>query len=53
MNPVQPVEAPQLFGHSMHAGGWPKLGWCPVDDDADEIYLGRDDLDESGGRAFS
>lgn len=27
MNPVQSFETPQLYGHSMHAGGWPKLGW--------------------------
>ena len=27
MNPIQSTDMPQLYGHSMHAGGWPKLGW--------------------------
>ncbi len=52
MNPVQAVEAPQLYGHSLHAGGWPKLGWQQVQDDAD-TYADVDDAEESGGRAFS
>jgi hypothetical protein len=52
MNPVQPVEAPQLYGHSIHAGGWPKLGWQQAQDDA-EIYAEADDTEEPGGRAFS
>jgi hypothetical protein len=52
MNPVQPVEAPQLYGHSIHAGGWPKLGWQQALDDA-ESYGDVDDAEEAGGRAFS
>ena len=31
MNPVQQIEMPQLYGHCMHAGGWPKLGWQHAD----------------------
>jgi hypothetical protein len=27
MNPAQYAQPQQLFGASMHAGGWPKLGW--------------------------
>lgn len=27
MNPTQYAQPQQLFGASMHAGGWPKLGW--------------------------
>ncbi len=34
MNPVQSFETPQLYGHSMHAGGWPKLGWALTEQDA-------------------
>jgi hypothetical protein len=41
MNPMQPVEMPQLYGHSMHAGGWPKLGWQQAD--AEAIYDLSDD----------
>jgi hypothetical protein len=29
MNPSQCHQPEQLFGASMHAGGWPKLGWAP------------------------
>lgn len=51
MNPVQAVETPQLYGHSMHAGGWPKLGWQQADasHDSDEI----DASDEAPGGLFS
>ena len=28
MNPAQYSQPEQLFGASMHAGGWPKLGWA-------------------------
>lgn len=28
MNPSQCTQPQQLFGASMHAGGWPKLGWA-------------------------
>lgn len=35
MNPSQCTQPEQLFGASIHAGGWPKLGWAlqePSDD---------------------
>lgn len=31
MNPSQCTQPDQLFGASMHAGGWPKLGWVAQD----------------------
>ena len=36
MNPVQQTEMPQLYGHCMHAGGWPKLGWQHADHEQSE-----------------
>jgi hypothetical protein len=41
MNPSQCTQPQELFGASMHAGGWPKLGWTTQDvsDDA----MGLDD----------
>jgi hypothetical protein len=54
MNPVQSVETMQLYGHSIHAGGWPKLGWQQAQDEADQDADSTvDDSDEPGGRAFS
>ena len=35
MNPVQSTDMPQLYGHSMHAGGWPKLGWEQTEQEFD------------------
>jgi hypothetical protein len=31
MNPSQYTQPTQLFGACMHAGGWPKLGWEPIE----------------------
>lgn len=31
MNPSQCTQPQQLFGASIHAGGWPKLGWTQQD----------------------
>jgi hypothetical protein len=41
----------QLYGHSAHAGGWPKLGWqcAEADDSADDTWA----ADETEPRAFS
>jgi hypothetical protein len=45
MNPSQCTQPAQLFGASMHAGGWPKLGWQQADN-ADEASFGLiDDAD--------
>lgn len=36
MNPMSFVDPVALYGHSMHAGGWPKLGWRQTELDQDE-----------------
>lgn len=53
MNPSLCTEPSQLHVHSMHAGGWPKLGWqsCTCDD-GDEVLTthmlaGDDGTEES------
>lgn len=46
MNPSQYVEPQQLFGASMHAGGWPKLGW-QHNDNADNNLASDDEPDQS------
>lgn len=33
MNPMPNIEIVQLYGRSIHAGGWPKLGWCREEHD--------------------
>lgn len=35
MNPMPPLEIVDLYGLHIHAGGWPKLGWCRVEPDED------------------
>lgn len=37
MNPSLCTTPEQLFTAAIHAGGWPKLGWCT--EDADEPTL--------------
>jgi hypothetical protein len=41
MNPSMIEQPMQLFGAFMHAGGWPKLGWCQADAE-DEAYTVSD-----------
>jgi hypothetical protein len=36
MNPMPTLEIVNLYGLNIHAGGWPKLGWCRVELD-DEV----------------
>lgn len=33
MNPMPHIDIVALYGQSIHAGGWPKLGWCRVEFD--------------------
>lgn len=33
MNPMPTIEIVELYGRSIHAGGWPKLGWCRSEHD--------------------
>jgi|GEM_PF-5705126 hypothetical protein len=35
MNPMPTLEIVDLYGLNIHAGGWPKLGWCRVELDED------------------
>jgi hypothetical protein len=42
MNPSASTQPVQLFGASMHAGGWPKLGW-QLADGADEAAMSEDE----------
>jgi hypothetical protein len=44
MNPATFAQPQQLFGASIHAGGWPKLGW--TQEDASDDTLGLDDEQE-------
>ena len=39
MNPSLCTQPQELFGASMHAGGWPKLGWAQqeVQDEVPEL----------------
>ena len=37
MNPSELNLVDALFGNCMHAGGWPKLGWCCLDDDEEVL----------------
>ena len=43
MNPMPNIEIVQLYGRSIHAGGWPKLGW-QSQDDADDAMTCYDDI---------
>lgn len=38
MNPSQYTQPQELFGASMHAGGWPKLGWAMQDTSDDALF---------------
>jgi hypothetical protein len=53
MNPMQPVEMTQLYGHSMHAGGWPKLGWQQADADASDEVSDDSTSGDDAPRVFS
>ena len=44
MNPSSCTPPAQLFGASMHAGGWPKLGWQEAEG-ADDADLADEDSD--------
>jgi len=44
MNPTQCTQPQALFGASMHAGGWPKLGW-ETQEISDDGLSPDDDLD--------
>lgn len=35
MNPMPTIDILSLYGQSIHAGGWPKLGWCRMEQDDD------------------
>ena len=43
MNPSMIEQPVQLFGASMHAGGWPKLGWCQAEQN-DDIFTVYNEL---------
>lgn len=48
MNPSLCTEPSQLYGHSMHAGGWPKLGWQQAPQDEAEDVLTTHMLAQEG-----
>lgn len=35
MNPMPTIDILALYGQRIHAGGWPKLGWCRMEQDDD------------------
>jgi hypothetical protein len=45
MNPSQYAQPQQLFGASMHAGGWPKLGWTQ-EESSDDLMSMDDDHEQ-------
>ena len=45
MIPSQHTQPQQLFGASIHAGGWPKLGWAQQETMDDALDLDEEMLD--------
>lgn len=49
MNPSQIAQPEQLYGASIHAGGWPKLGWSQADESDDDTLTCYDEGEGAQG----